>query len=530
MQIEQNKNDAGSILKAVDSEELSPLARQVAGLIIEDAGNRRLLETIAASLELKSVVLDPSELTAKRLGEFELIIAEESIARKLRPMVTAEQMEREQIKPALIAVVAAPYVARSGDREEESFDAVLALPEKPGLLTAQLGVALYAHRAFARRYQSAIEELNLNRNIFRSVTSGISIANAQLPDMPLMYVNPAFEAMTGYSREEVEGRNCRFLQNDQRDQPGLTLIREAVAQERETVAVLRNFRKDGQLFWNELAISPIRNRDGELTHFVGIQMDVTERVELETALREAEKLAAVGRLASAISHEINNPLEAVVNLVYLVDQVLPEKPENLEARKFLKQADQELRRMKLITAQSLRFSKQSHGPEAVTCDDLLGSILDIFSPRFENFNITVEKRYRYEQHIVCLVSEIRQVLTNLITNAIDAMQAGGGRLMIRTHEASDWRSDRRGVRITIADTGTGMTPSTQASIYKAFYTTKGAQGTGLGLWISAEIVQRHRGRLRVRSSQQPRHRGTVFQLFLPFQAATGDDAAEEVLV
>ncbi len=514
--------NTGSKQDALSSEQLEKLHLQRAAVLIEDNATRHLIETIAASLELEVFVLDRAEVDAKRLGEFELLVADEEVARELRPLIEAEQREREQIKPALIAVVPAPYI-RSPDTEDDTFDAVLAIPEKPGLLTAQLGVALYAHRAFARRYQSALEELNLNRNIFRSVTNGISVSNAQLPDMPLMYVNPAFEAMTGYTLEEVVGKNCRFLQHGDANQPGLTLIREAIAQQRETVAVLKNYRKDGRIFWNELTLSPIRNRAGELTHFVGIQMDVTERVELETALREAEKLAAVGRLASSISHEVNNPLEAIMNLVYLAQQVLPELSETTDARQYLKQADQELQRLKLITAQSLRFSKQSHAPEAITGEELLRTILDVYAPRFKNYNVTLEQQFRSHQHVVCLVSEIRQVLTNLVTNAIDAMQAKGGRLIVRTCEATDWRHDLRGIRITVADTGRGMGPSTQANIFKAFYTTKGAQGTGLGLWISAEIVQRHHGTLRVRSSESIEHRGTVFQLFLPYQAASGED-------
>ena len=123
-------------------------------------------------------------------------------------------------------------------------------------------------------------------------------------------------------------------------------------------------------------------------------MDVTERVALEQALRDSEKLAAVGRLASVISHEINNPLEAVTNLVYLMGQALPAIPEADECRTYVKLADQELRRMKLITSQSLRFSKQSHGPEAITAEDLLGTILEIYAPRFENYSILVERRFR----------------------------------------------------------------------------------------------------------------------------------------
>ena len=351
------------------------------------------------------------------------------------------------------------------------------------------------------------------------------MANAQLPDLPLMYVNPAFELMTGYSLEEVQGANCRFLQGDDHDQPGLALIRDALAHQREVVAVIKNYRKDGSSFWNELSLSPIRNQYGDVTHFVGIQMDVTERVEFEIALRESEKLAAVGRLASAIAHEINNPLEAVMNLVYLSHKALPADGTAADADRYLVLADLELRRIKLIAAQSLRFYKQSTGPEAVTCEDLLSAIVPIYAPRLANFSISVERRERSRLHIVCLASEIRQVLTNLISNALDAMRQNGGRLLIRSREATNWKTMDRGVLLTIADTGHGISNETMANIYKAFYTTKGAAGTGLGLWISSEIVARHRGSLRVRSSAGSGKTGTVFELFLPLSSAESIDPA-----
>lgn len=519
--LEQESLNQGLGQNAVLSRDEVRIPRQKVGIRVEDATNRRLLEGIANNLELECTSLSDEDLTPQTLFGFELIIADESVARQLRPLIKEWQSAGQQIKPALLAVVNAPYRASSEIADRKDFDAILALPERPALLSAQLGVALYSHRAFAQRYQSALEELNLNRNIFKSVTSGISVANAQLDDLPLMYVNPAFEVMSGYSLEEVQGKNCRFLQRGETDQPGLTLVREALAEKRQTVVVLRNYRKDGTAFWNELSLSPIRNSEGVLTHFVGIQHDVTERVEFETALRESEKLAAVGRLASSIAHEINNPLEAMMNLLYLAQQSLPKTDGNAQTESYLQHVDDELRRVKLIAARSLRFYKQSDGPEAVLVSELLRSVLDVYTPRLANFHISVEKRERSTQHIVCLGSEVRQVVSNLITNSIDAMKSQeGGRLLLRTREATDFHSDRTGVLITVADTGKGMSPETKANIYKAFYTTKGENGTGLGLWISSEIVHRHHGWLKVRSRQHIRP-GTVFQLFLPFQGVSG---------
>ena len=486
------------------------------GILIHDSVNLRLVESAAAQLNLTPILLSKDDLTEDALKAFELIAADEPLAARIHKILeTREESSVEGRTPAVIAICShdaetLPAVQRS----DNTFEGLLCLPQAPAVVAAQLSVILYSKRAFAKRYQSALEELNLNRRIFRSVTSGISVASAASPDLPLTYVNPAFEVMTGYTLEEVQGKNCRFLQGEERDQSAVASIREAIREQREVVAVLKNFRRDGTPFWNELSLSPIRNRESQVTHFVGIQNDVTSRVEFEAALRESEKLAAVGRLASSIAHEINNPLESVMNLIYLAQNTENSK----EIAHYLGMADQELQRVKLITARSLRFYKQSTRPQAVNTAALVNSVLDVYQSRLLNHNVSVERRERSTQSIVCMDSEIRQVLNNLVSNAIDAMNANGGRLLIRTREATEWRSGARGVMITIADTGSGISPDVMKNVYRAFYTTKGIQGTGLGLWISSEIVERHHGRLRVRSSHCQGRSGTVFELFLPLQS------------
>ncbi len=512
--------NSGSTQHAIEPEQIVAAPPQgVVSLLIADAPTRRVMESILTGLRLEAVNLQDKNMHLEDLTRYELVIADAETARELRPILNEQQRTNEQIRPALVAVGARELVDEEVKRGD--FDAVLPLPGAPADLAARLSVVLYSHRALAQRYQSALEELSLNRNIFRSVSNGISVSNAQLPDMPLMYVNPSFELMTGYSLEEVERKNCRFLQQEDRDQPGLTLIREAIQQKRQTTAVIRNYRKDGSCFWNELTLSPIFNRDGVLTHFVGIQMDVTDRVEMESALRESEKLAAVGRLASTISHEINNPLEAMMNLVYLTRQLIPENEETREGLAFLRQADEELQRVKLIAAQSLRFYKQSTGPEALLCSSLVESVMDLYGPRLLNYSIEPRVRERSTQHIVGLASELRQVLSNLVSNAVDAMKGAGGTLYLRTREATWWGSEKKGVVLTIADTGTGMSGETQQKLFKAFYTTKGASGTGLGMWISKEIINRHHGNLRFRSSTRQGRSYTVFTLFLPYQGTSG---------
>jgi len=485
-------------------------------LCLADPISRRLIEGLSAQLQLHPLVLTEDELLPEQLAGAELLVADQIVAQRFVEKVTQLEFSNEEPGFALVAVVpehppeAALLPAHDAQR---GFDGLIALPQQPAPVLAQLSVILYAHRAYLRRHESALEELNLNRRIFRSVTSGISVADALSPDFPLVYVNPAFEVMTGYRLEDIEGRNCRFLQRNERDQPGLTLIREALRGKRETVAVLRNYRRDGSPFWNELSLSPIRDRSGRMTHVVGIQNDVTARIAFEDALRESEKLAAVGRLAASIAHEINNPLESVTNLLYLARREASDSVRD----EYLEAAESELGRVSHLTTQSLRFYKQSSKPQAIRPVDLITAVLGIYGVKLQNYSVTVERKDRTSESIVCLESEIRQVISNLVRNAMDAMKGRNGRLLLRTREATDAKTGIKGVVITVADNGTGMTRETIAKLYTAFFTTKGIGGTGLGLWVSSEIVQRHHGHLAVRS-REGQGSGTVFTLFLPYQA------------
>ena len=172
--------------------------------------------------------------------------------------------------------------------------------------------------------------------------------------------------------------------------------------------------------------------------------------------------------------------------------------------------------MSAITNQTLRFHRQTTGPCATSCDSLIGEALLIYQGRLINSNITVEKRKRARRPVVCSDGEIRQVISNLISNAIDAMSSAGGRLLLRGSEATEHRSGKKMLVITIADTGVGMSPETARRAFEPFFTTKGMSGTGLGLWISKEILARHGGTIALRTSQTPGASGTVIRVSLPF--------------
>ena len=339
--------------------------------------------------------------------------------------------------------------------------------------------------------------------------------------------NRAFLEMLGFdSLEQVRGLKLHSVIHHTRkdgthyDEQDCPIYRAAMIGEPAHIQDEVFFRKDGTHFPVEYWAYPIVHHGtlrGAITTFV----DVTDRKRTESALIQSEKLAAVGRLASSIAHEINNPLEAVTNLIYLARSSVNSQ----EIQEYLQQVDEELRRISMIASQTLRFHKQSSKPQAIRCQDLFSAVLSLYEGRFKNLEIRVNKRKRANQPVEVYEGDIRQVLNNLIGNAVDAM-ARGGELHLRSAESHDWKTGRQGLTLTIADTGEGMSRETLGHIFEAFFTTKGIGGTGLGLWVSADIVNRHNGRIRVRSRQSASQHGTVFRLFLPFatqpQAQGGD--------
>jgi len=185
-----------------------------------------------------------------------------------------------------------------------------------------------------------------------------------------------------------------------------------------------------------------------------------------------------------------------------------------QANEYLEQADGELRRISAIASQTLRFHRQASSPQAIHASELFASVLGIFDRRMRNLGVTVEASYRATKPVVCFDGDVRQVLNNLVSNALDSMTEGG-ELLVRSRDSTDWKTKRKGMVLTVADKGCGMSRETTARIYEPFFTTKGDSGTGLGLWVSAEVVKRHKGSLQVRSRKGA---GTVFRLFLPYES------------
>lgn len=253
---------------------------------------------------------------------------------------------------------------------------------------------------------------------------------------------------------------------------------------------------------------PVRT-EGQTTRWVGaIIVDTTEQKRAEETLRRTEKLAAAGRLAASIAHEINNPLEAVTNLLFLIRQ------EDLSpsTAHFAEMAQQEVGRVAEITQQTLRFYRQSTLPAMANLREVLDSVLTLHLGRIQTLQVDLRRDYGDDLQLFCFSGEMRQLFANLIGNALDAMTPQGGRLVVRARRVR--QNGATGIRISVADTGCGITPEARRHIFEPFFTTKEATGTGLGLWVSEQIIRKHHGTVRVRS-RSSQSTGTVFSVFFP---------------
>ena len=332
------------------------------------------------------------------------------------------------------------------------------------------------------------------------------------PDGCVVECNRALLEFAGVRREQVAATNFAdgpwFAAT-----PGAPeVIRDGIAMAQQGKTVRRELalnRPNDDVVIVDFSLTPVFDDAGSVIYIVPEGRDITEARRAESALLQSEKLAAVGRLASSIAHEINNPLESVMNLIYLARHGDP-----ADVRQFLDMADQEIRRVSIIANQTLRFHKQANRPQAVAAEDLFATVMSIYEGRLRTANVQVERDFRAAEPVRCFPGDVRQVLNNLVSNALEAMPFGG-RLLIRSRQGRDWKTGRAGMILTIADNGSGIPEGARRHIFEAFFTTKGTAGNGLGLWVCQEIVQRYQGSLRVRSCTREGRSGTTFTLFLP---------------
>jgi PAS domain S-box-containing protein len=331
--------------------------------------------------------------------------------------------------------------------------------------------------------------------------------------------NKAAERIFGFRAEEAIGQPITLIIPQERRSEEATIINRIRNGQRIDHFETFRRRKDGTLIEVSLTISPVKDSAGRIVGASKVARDITERRRSEAALREGEerlrkteKLAAAGQLAASLAHEINNPLSSVTNALYLLNtnSTLDEA-----ARDVLGMARAELSRMSRIVKQSLSYYRADRIPKDVNVGTMVNESLQVFSAKFDRAGIQLTKNITDSGTVPGFADEIRQVIDNLLLNAVESMP-NGGRLSLSVHSSREWKNRfRQGIRMTVGDSGSGIPQALLSKIFEPFFTTKAEKGTGLGLWVVRGIVAKHEGAIRVRSSAITRRTGTVISVFLP---------------
>ncbi len=366
---------------------------------------------------------------------------------------------------------------------------------------SHIKMATFRRQAMEREMalqQAVQQERNLAAEALQHISDGFWTYDSE---WRIKYMNPAAEVLSRRARTEQIGGTLWELFPDLLGTELEQRFRKAMAT-REAVEFEWFYQPWQRWFSHRVYPTP----DGGLAVYL---RDVTESRLTEDALRRAEQLAAAGKLAASISHEINNPLEAVTNLLYLARHA-PELSH--ETRQHLQIADAELQRLSHIARTSLKFYRQSTSPSLVSVKDLLESVLMVYQARITKSQITLLRDYRGNPELLCFPGELQQVFTNLISNALDAVGERGILQVALRESFGGAARTKQGVRVTIADSGKGMDRATKSRLFEPFFTTKSDTGTGLGLWVTKGIIDKHHGNVRILTAPG---RGTVISVFFP---------------
>jgi PAS domain S-box-containing protein len=323
--------------------------------------------------------------------------------------------------------------------------------------------------------------------------------------------NDAGTRIFGYSPEEMIGASILKLIPEHLHSDEKTILESIRAGRRiEHFETVRR-AKDGRLIDVSLTVSPIKDEQGRVIGASKILRDVSNRKRMEQSLLQAEKIAATGRMASTIAHEVNNPLAAVMNLLYL----LREKITDDEGRGFLATAEDELGRVSHIAKQTLGYYREHAAASLASVGDIAEHALTVYEPRCTAAGITIRKSIGPSTKIILRRGEMMQVISNLIVNSIYAMPRGGT-LSISVCDAP---GAGNGVVLTVEDTGVGIGPKDLPRVFDAFFTTRTTVGTGIGLFVAKQFVEGHGGRISIESDSESEKHGTIVRLFLPLHTA-----------
>jgi signal transduction histidine kinase len=366
-----------------------------------------------------------------------------------------------------------------------------------------------SHFALQRRLSEVDSELQHSEARFRALVAATSDAIYEMsPDWSVMR---RLEGRKVYGEVFTPDRNWLNRHIPPEDQPSVIAAYTHAIRTKSNYELEHRVRRyDGSIGWILSRAVPMLDEHGQIKEWFGAVIETTERKTAAEALMRNERLASLGRMAATISHEINNPLEALTNLLYLIAHTegLP-----MQAREYLEEADAELGRIAHITRQALGFYRESAHPSEVSVDSLVDSAADLVKRKAVVKHVTVEKQFRAHPKIMAIGGELRQVFSNLLLNSIEAVGEQG---TIKMRVSRCWSgTGRRSVRVTVADNGTGIPLPSREHVFEPLYTTKGAVGTGLGLWVARQIVEKHDGKIQMRSCADGPRRGSTFSVLLP---------------
>jgi PAS domain S-box-containing protein len=475
------------------------------------ADNPRQLERVARLRVLKQQKLDEMAETLKAYDE-----GDKELARSI--MLSGRGKSSMDEIRALTAEMRREESSLESVRLQAVSDSTRSLMRTLYLATvlAVIGLVLlafYIIREMDQREKHAAE-MREREEWFRVTLASIGDAVIATDEHgTVIFINPIAEELTGIRLTQAQGKPIQQvfpIFNEQTRNPVDSPVAKVLEQGR--IMGLANHtilqHADGHMIPIEDSAAPIFDDAYKLRGVVMVFRDVTGEKQAQEVLRKAEKLAAAGRLAATVAHEINNPLEAVCNLIYIVKSK-GSLPEDIVG--YLNMAEQELDRVSHITRQTLGFYRDSSEPGPVALRGVLESVLRLYENKLKSKNIAVEKDFAECPPVRGLQGEIKQLIANLISNGADAVAPGG---KIRIAMAPAKQGD--GVEIKIADNGPGVPEKNRAHIFEPFFTTKEDVGTGLGLWVSKEIAERHGGRIELGRGTEDHLGGAVFTVFLPY--------------
>jgi signal transduction histidine kinase len=512
---------AGALQRAIfNSANFSSIATDAHGVIqIFNVGAERMLGYTAAEVMNKITpadISDPQEIIA-RAAALSL-----ELGTQITPGFEALVFKASR---GIEDIYELTYFRKDGTR----FPAVVSVTALRDAQNAIIGYLLIGTDNTARKQaeEALLKAGALQRAIFNSANFSSIATDAH---GVIQIFNVGAERMLGYTAAEVMNKVTPADLSDRQEviaraavlslefgtpiTPGFEALVFKASRGIEDIYELTYCRKDESRFPAVVSVTALRDAQEAIIGYLLIGTDNSARKRAEEALLRSEMLANAGRLAASIAHEINNPLEAIMNTLYIV-RTSADLP--VSAREYLDIADGELMRIAHITRQTLGFYREFSAATSNSASALIGSVINLLQAKIRAKRVAVNQQCNEQLRVMGIAGELRQVLANLLTNSLDAI-GQSSRIVLRASASIDPKNGKRRVRLTVADCGHGMEAATTKQVFDPFFTTKGSVGTGLGLWVCRQLVEKNGGSIQVRSNTDGERRGTTFSIVLPAEA------------